>query len=323
MSDDAYPTPASDVVATLRELYRAQKDSELVDLLARAHPWIDATDYDNWNGGTTFYRLNLDLPVSLFAQLEPRIPEIEQTLQQKTRLAFKNVGNHVISAVTVTPAIVKAAHDRVPGGTEADHLWGSGTLKLFLSHIADHRGAVGELKTELASLGVAAFVAHQDITPSLEWQAEIEKALSSMDAMVAVLTHGFPESNWTDQEIGWALARGIVLIPVRIDVTPYGFMGRHQALTGRFTDVAGLARRIVLLLVGRPETQARATEALVRAIEEAQSWAGAKAASSVAVEVASFSQTQIERILAAIDENPEVHNAFGVPERLRARFSSP
>ena len=40
----------------------------------------------------------------------------------------------------------------------------------------------------------------------------------------------FRESYWTDQETGFALARGILIISLRIDLAPYGFIGKLQAL---------------------------------------------------------------------------------------------
>ena len=63
---------------------------------------------------------------------------------------------------------------------------------------------------------MSCFVAHVDIHPTKEWQDEIESALSSMDGFVALLTDKFHESDWTDQEVGFALARGVPIIAVRL-----------------------------------------------------------------------------------------------------------
>ena len=43
---------------------------------------------------------------------------------------------------------------------------------------------------------------------------EIEAALFSMDALVAVVTPGFVESKWADQEIGVAIGGSLLVIPV-------------------------------------------------------------------------------------------------------------
>ena len=38
------------------------------------------------------------------------------------------------------------------------------------------------------------------------------------------------ESEWTDHEAGFALARGKRVVPLKVDVAPYGFIGDFQAL---------------------------------------------------------------------------------------------
>ena len=80
--------------------------------------------------------------------------------------------------------------------------WKEGTFKVFISHLAIHRRFAGELQEQLATLGISAFVAHNDIEPTAEWQTEIEKGLATCDSLVALLHSDFHKSNWTDQEIG-------------------------------------------------------------------------------------------------------------------------
>ena len=68
--------------------------------------------------------------------------------------------------------------------------WGEG-YPVFLSHLAEVKEHVAGLKASLKSYGISAFVAHDDITPSEEWQEEIRKALLTMRGFVALLTEGF------------------------------------------------------------------------------------------------------------------------------------
>jgi hypothetical protein len=44
------------------------------------------------------------------------------------------------------------------------------------------------------------------------------------------LSDTFQQTNWTDQEIGYAMKRAILVVPVKVSIVPYGFMGRYQAL---------------------------------------------------------------------------------------------
>ena len=90
------------------------------------------------------------------------------------------------------------------------------------------------LKDELAIFGVSCFVAHKDIQPTKAWQDEIERALANMDGFVALMTVDFHDSDWADQEVGFALARGVPIIAVRLGRNPYGFIGKFQGLPGRF-----------------------------------------------------------------------------------------
>ena len=101
-----------------------------------------------------------------------------------------------------------------------DQLWGPGSVRIFISHIAKHKVMATELKERLTELGVASFVAHEDIEPTAEWQTEIERALFSMDILIALLTEGFNESNWTDQEVGFALGRHVPVICISRGETP-------------------------------------------------------------------------------------------------------
>ena len=82
-----------------------------------------------------------------------------------------------------------------------------GGFLIFLSHKAEVKKEVQALKDGLEEYGVEAFLAHSDIFPGTEWQEEILGALEEMDAFVPVLTKGFNDSPWTDQEVGFAISK--------------------------------------------------------------------------------------------------------------------
>jgi hypothetical protein len=113
---------------------------------------------------------------------------------------------------------------------------------VFLSHKAEVKREVAQVKEQLSYFGLSCFVAHEDIHPTTEWQDEIENALSTMDAFVALMTDNFHESDWTDQEVGYAFARGIPIVAARLGRNPYGFIGKFQGLATRWqtagTDIA-------------------------------------------------------------------------------------
>ena len=107
-------------------------------------------------------------------------------------------------------------------------------LRVFMSHTSAHKTEVKALADALeATVSVTCFVAHVDITPSAAWQTAIERALATCDVLMAYVTEDFKESKWTDQEVGWVLGRGLPVIPIRVDLNPYGFFGSYQAVPHR------------------------------------------------------------------------------------------
>ena len=61
-----------------------------------------------------------------------------------------------------------------------EDLWGDGVVRVFISHVAEHKEFAANLKVSLGRRGMASFVAHEDIEPMREWETEIERGLFSM-----------------------------------------------------------------------------------------------------------------------------------------------
>ncbi|MEE9337841.1 MAG: TIR domain-containing protein [Methylococcaceae bacterium] len=144
--------------------------------------------------------------------------------------------------------------------------WEKGYLKVFISHLAKSKKQIGLLKDHLEYWGVSSFVAHEDIEPSREWMVEIEKALASMDVLVAVVEPEFPKSQWTDQEVGYALGRNVDVIPVRAGHDPYGFMGKYQGIQAKGKYPSKVAQDIVKSLLKKPKHRDRLISSIGKAI---------------------------------------------------------
>lgn len=161
---------------------------------------------------------------------------------------------------------------------DPDSPWETGGFHLFLTHLASQRGNLANLKIALAEHSIEAFVAHDAIEPGKEWQDVIESGLRSCDALGAWLTAGIKESNWCDQEIGFAVCRGIVVLPMRFGVDPYGFIGKYQGLTVRDKmPLPVLARSVFDLLVKHELSRGAMARALVWRYENTGSFDQARA----------------------------------------------
>lgn len=120
---------------------------------------------------------------------------------------------------------------------------GSDDFRLFISHISKDKDKAMRLREALAAYAISGFVAHEDIHPTALWEQEIERALHAMDAMVAVHTVGFSKSFWTQQEVGFALGRGVKVISFKIGEDPTGFISKRQALPRRKRTAEQIPRR--------------------------------------------------------------------------------
>ncbi|HXJ02720.1 MAG TPA: toll/interleukin-1 receptor domain-containing protein [Micropepsaceae bacterium] len=196
--------------------------------------------------------------------------------------------------------------------------WKPDQFRLFLSHLATYKKFSSELQQALGEYGIAAFVAHKDINPTAEWQNEIELALSTCDALAALLHPGFHESKWTDQEIGFVMGRAMPVFSVTLGETPYGFIGKTQAFNGIGKTAIALAREIFDALRKNKQTQDRMAEIIVTLFENSSSFDAAKSGMTYLEELTVWKTGFAKRIREAAENNGQIVSAWGVPKRVVA-----
>lgn len=189
---------------------------------------------------------------------------------------------------------------------------GKEPVRVFLSHKSSVKVETSQVKKALAAYGLAAFVAHEDIEPNEEWHREIERALFSMDVLVALLTPDYHNSNWTDQEVGVAVGRGVPIVAVRLGLDPYGLISKHQGLGGcKLSDPRDLAAKVFSVLQKRLPNQEHLFESAVAAYSRSTSFADSAAnAKRVFSGFEKVSQPQIESVLKAYAENDQNMHSF-------------
>jgi hypothetical protein len=179
-----FPVSATSIVHSLSELLIHQENDEIVELLISATPFIEETDYDNWNGGTYFYTLVLKVPIASFALIEGNVPSIKGIILGKIKSILRDTGSQVLNTVVIKPMLITdGERPEDVSKLEASRIWGPGILRVFLSHISTQKDFVSALKAELLEYGIASFVAHQDIEPTTEWQVEIDTGHNSMESL--------------------------------------------------------------------------------------------------------------------------------------------
>lgn len=192
--------------------------------------WVD---HDNWDGGIDFYNIIIRIPVDYFENLRRRgaLEEIENKIVEFYNDAMRGDGE----SIQLRSVILKPSADEIStwGENVDDSMWKPGLFRLFISHLSVNKQSASNLKQCIHYYGIDCFVAHEDITPSKEWEIEIEKALFTMDALCAIVAPDFINSQWCDQEVGIALGQKKLVISIDKGAVPYGFFGKYQALKSK------------------------------------------------------------------------------------------
>ena len=302
-------------LAVLSKVYAQNGEHKKLEIIVNSQIRVhECWRYDNWDGGTYGHALFLILPESLF------VSAIESRDALQSEIAadinkIHNVQNEHIAEVFFEMQRVDD-HDwrresgalnfqnRIIQPDTVARIWGDGSFRLFLSHKTEVKKEVAELKLKLSLYGINCFVAHEDILPTKQWQDEIESALISMDGFVALLTDRFHDSNWTDQEVGFALGRGVPIIAVRLGLDPYGFIAKFQALTCAWND-APLG--IVGLLIHQPKV----LEAYIKAMQDCHSFDEGNTLARVLPNIQQLTEDQALKMYKAFRENDQLRGSFG------------
>lgn len=219
----------SSYIPTVRSLFE-DFDAELSRYLVDSNIDEIWLNHDNWNGGIDTYNIILTIPTDLFKSLKRRnvLELAEAELDKCYSDAMRGEDDSLqISGVVIRPTTAEVSQF---GNNINDRMWKPGFFRLFISHLSDYKVPASNLKECLQSYGIDGFVAHEDITPSKEWEQEIEAALFSLDALCAIVVPGFEKSNWCDQEVGIALGRKKMVFSIKKGKNPYGFFGKYQAI---------------------------------------------------------------------------------------------
>ncbi|HVA97436.1 MAG TPA: toll/interleukin-1 receptor domain-containing protein [Bacteroidia bacterium] len=270
-------------------------------------------------------KLNLIKKIS--KELDKEDPEwINLTLKQ-FKITIKDVDYHSfidyitkqIQNVDDDKLIDLASHLKIKVQKKVTEIkptyWKDGFFRLFISHLASEKENAELLKSKLKKYGITCFVAHSDIEPTKEWQMEIEFGLQTCDALVALMVNGFQNSNWTDQEIGFALGRELLILPVKMGKDPYGFIGKFQAITFK-NNYDDLAANIFNLLLVNEKTKIKMATSIIHNYEISNSFTEAKENYKLVEQIAHWDNKLIKKRKSAENKNTETNHSRRQLEKL-------
>jgi hypothetical protein len=289
-----YLMKPSERVRLLRSIIAnlGQDDWSIIDMVLGQY---EGKRSDNWNGSKESY--------------------IAWSIEKISDEALQDLAD----CVGVTPYLDSPKLLNEVSDSQIEHIWGDRRyFRLFLSHITECKTEAAALKDALSKFGIMVFVAHADIRPTREWLNEISLALHTMDALAALLVPNFHKSAWTDQEIGFALGRGVPILPLKFGQDPYGFIDRFQALNCSADALGNAAYSIAEVLAANLECELKISDSIARSLCFAGNFRQAKLLTELLEIPEKLPLEAIGCIRQAVCENDQVSRSWGVPERLNS-----
>jgi hypothetical protein len=180
-------------------------------------------------------------------------------------------------------------------------------MQTFISYASDIKKTAGRIKAYLDRYGFNCFLAHEDIQPQTEWPKEIIAALEQCDLFLPLLTTGFIESFFCQQETGFAYCRDVEILPVMISKAPMGMIADLQAVKFNREDFESSCWKIVVH-VGKKKTLSRPViDALIILFGESGTYNEAAERAKKILNEFDFSKEQIADIRKHIKRNYQIH----------------
>lgn len=290
--------------------YKRKGDEGLASVLERSIVDVRVeTAYDNWDGGVDGHDVIFQVPDDLMIHIPlDRQQDIQNRITRDLNTASSSVPAEYINAVHFE---FSGETEEPIDGESINRIWKRHAIKLFVSHRDTDKIAAHQLAEKLEKFGVSSFVAHDSIEPDEEWQREIEKALQSMDVMLALITENFFDSAWTNQEIGFALGRGIPVISLKVaKKDPIGFIGRRQAIKCPATDLDKASQEVWSTIQKRLENSETIEAALVNQFVNARSFENAKETFEALKNIVPLSPNQVDVIATAFNTNSQLSDCW-------------
>jgi hypothetical protein len=236
----------------MRAIDRVHAERQLMKAFKEQMGWTD----------TDLFFKRLRIPRPKFGD------EVEYTLSDLTRGYLAGCSDDVLLEIAHQLGLDVAPEDHKDGlvALGDSKYWLIDHCRVFISHVHTAKVQAGALRHVLQRYAISAFVAHEDIDTSDEWREEILRSLMSMDAFVAILSPDFNSSKWTDQEVGIAVARDVLMVPISRGEQPYGFLSKYQALMSKGLLAKDVAADVFRAICANARTKGRMIESLTRTI---------------------------------------------------------
>jgi hypothetical protein len=316
---------AKTFASTAGKIARLQGSEFEADILERSLASLIKTgsQQEDWGEIRDFYTFMLEVPIPTYAAIDDQRAKLEKSIGHRTDQLIRTYVGKLVTEVVISPILaeesrpVESSPDHGNSHEETPSFWQQGFFRLFISHTSTNKDSAYRLKQALAEYNIAAFVAHDDIEPTKEWEAEIERALRTMDALSAIISPDFFQSHWCDQEVGFAFGRSKLVVPICKEAIPHGFLGKYQGFKTQGLVPSAVAEKLADILITHSDTGQRMADALVERMVKSGSWETSKRTMTLLEKVPRLNESQVAKLVQSAEDNSEVRDAFSVPGRIQ------
>jgi len=189
-------------------------------------------------------------------------------------------------------------------------------MRTFISYASDCKKSARRIKKQLDHFGFNCFLAHEDIPPQTEWPARIVKELDGCDLFLPLLTTGFIESFYCQQETGFAFCKKVEILPVMIEKAPMGMIADMQAVRFNINKFTSSCWRIVKH-IGKNESLAKPVlDAVIEWFGESETYDMATKRALKILNEFDYAPCQVRRIRNKIENNRQIYETKEPRDRI-------
>jgi len=109
---DSVIEESSKIIATLGNLFKRDGLIPEFEVLSQGECVIEATGYDNWNGGVDIYGIFCRIPLDTYSKYEHEIQSIESSIKSKAEKIFRTYPECWIGEVVISPELSNEIHGK-------------------------------------------------------------------------------------------------------------------------------------------------------------------------------------------------------------------
>jgi hypothetical protein len=118
--------------------------------------------------------------------------------------------------------------------------------RVFLSYSHDNENEACQVRARLKSLGMEPMSDHL-LAPGTAFSDEIKRYISYAHLFIPLVTQSSSTRPWVHQEVGFALAMGVPILPLAIESVPEGFVHQIQSIVVK-KGLSDLNEKLVALV---------------------------------------------------------------------------